>query len=313
VGQETLKVSGATTPELELHLFQRHPIIRVPNGVEDNEEFTASEFGFLGTLAKRRYHVEINLVPLGVITVTTTITQFLPSWPDFPYTSKVFRFASLAFCTGLRNTNDWRIQGYLRLFHQYMHDAIDNKSVEEILFGSYAAMMFCVQMNYQFHDICILFGGICDTASLWRDKLQHHPGITEDLRTVDTVLFVSTETLRVAYFTSRDPLSDIDIDLIRGISENLQKVAGWHYRSPTPQPHFVKLTRLDLYWKFYLDIYLFSMQHPERMEVLQATDSLHQVLRDIVALIDHMPEPRKLINFALKTNSQDWPWLTVTS
>src|SRR5271154_714302 len=74
-----------------------------------------------------------------------------------------------------------------------------------------------------------------------------------------------------------------------------------------PEPAFAQLTRLELYCKFFLDIFLYSMQNPDSMEILQATDSLQHILNDIVAHITQMSEPWRLINIALD-KSRIWPW-----
>jgi len=256
-----------TTAEFEVQLLEQHPI-RIPSGIVDNEELTASEFQFLRRITKRGYHVGIKLPPFGLLMVTTTISQLLPSWPDFPYTSKVFRFASLAFCTGMFNKNDGRIQRHLQLFHQYMYDAIDSKSFEEILLGSYAAMMFYMQMDYGLRDICIFIGGIFEAASLRHRNFQLYPDGLEGLRTVDRVLFVSIETLRLAYFTAADPLCDMDTNLISGLAAHLQTSQNGtsdplcqNRRSPSSQDsncianfswtYFYIRCRILILWRYY--------------------------------------------------------------
>lgn len=281
---------------------------RILEGIYDKEEFTRSEFGFLGNLLRRGYHVEIYIAPVGPSAVVTTISQILPYWPDFPYTSKVFRFASLAFCTAVFDRNDRRIFRYLERFHHYMNEAIDQKQLEEILFGSYAALMFYVQKGHGLRDICTFIEGICEAASLCQQELQTSAANATSLLTVDFVLFVSLETLRLAYFTSPDPLYGIDLELIRRISASLRKVSKWHGRT-WPTVSALQLFKYDLYLKFYLDIFLVTMLHPESLEVLHATNALQGILRDIINLVPYFSQPWKVISIAMD-DSLSWPWLS---
>jgi len=95
-------------------------------------------------------------------------------------------------------------------------------------------------------------------------------------------------------------------NIMRDIADGVAFIHN-HVTGRSASQPFLRLRKLRLYLGFYLDNYLASMQHPESMEVLRATESLQQVLREIIVCASQMDEPRKLLSIVLDS-SRIWPW-----
>ena len=284
---------------------------------QPDEELTTSDSRFLEVVSSRQYHVAFNLHPAGFITCYTTISAMGPRWPNFTYASKAFRFATLAFGSSYYKPNNYRpTYNYLAKFHKYIKEAIEQSSLMEVLVASYAAVMCSLQIQEDLEKILKFVAGVCQTATLLQSDRQHSPNHLETIRTVDIILLGSVETLRMAYFISRDPCANVDIDLLGEMHTILQHVCTWHcgqfpYRSQLYETNtFARLVKLDLYMKFHLDYYLAVMsQSSSDNEILRATASLRQVLSQIIETVPQMPKAWKVFDIALD-ESRDWPWLT---
>lgn len=183
----------------------------------------------------------------------------------------------------------------------------------EILVASYASLMCHVQLENTLSRVLQFVQGLCTVGSQLIH--QRHAGI-EDVGLVDKLLNSGLDTLRLAYFVSRDPFEKIDdVDFIT-IHKTIQAISSWHCEQLPPSPfstfldHFQELVKLDLYLKFRLDYYLLAMRRSDNgSEKLEATVALRMALSQIIEQVHRLLHPPNLVAEAMNS-SHSWPWST---
>lgn len=313
------RIRDATTVQQEVQPLQRHEVIpSIPPNLlrQGDEEPTTFDQRYLNIVRERSYHLAVQLHPIGFHTISTSLKQAGPHWPDFTFASKAFRFATLAFGSSLsiRDLEHRDVTcNYLTKFYKYQQEAIDKLSLMEIFVASYAALLCAVQTGDSLQTITTFIEGLCITCEL---LLKNSSVSLSELDFINKLLLSGIDTLRFQYFVCRDPFENYDFDLIAKLHATLNFASLWHcsqlpYGPVASEANLlVELLKLDLYMKFHLDHYLAVMQQSESDdEIHLATTALRQVLSEIIELVHRMSRCAELFGEALNDFHQ-WPWET---
>lgn len=295
------------------------PLLRSISRPPD-EELTDLDFRYLGFLmpcTKLQPRV-LNLHSRFQVREALYFVDIHVPWPDFPLSSKAFRYATLALSTATASTSNSNYDSpdlfrYLAKFYKYIGQAIQSSSYIEVLVASYTAMLCGFKTGQPLETILIYFDGICQAYS---QLVVGCSGGTLDSKlcfTITPLLLGSLRTLELAYL-ARDPCATGDQDLITQVRDSLQGLALWLCsRSrfsllPLAVNPTVRLEGLGYYLRLYFDDYLAAKRRHNHSGRPAVTDSLRQVISEIMAIVPQMAKGRKLLQDAMD-EGRDWPWL----
>jgi len=221
-------------------------------------------------------------------------------WPDFHLSSKAFRYAALALSSSIMETR--KIYGpkivavdYLTKFYKYMRDAIEAKSIAEILFAS-CIMVMESWLKDDLPTLVTHFTGLSAAYSLVRDG-----GLST------TVMQTCFDMLFDTYFR-QSPLDSTQVKVCRDIDTIIRTFLTIPAISGDPRVRPF-LTR---YLYFYMDHYLLERRTVmPSIEPFSAVSRLVEILPEIFRSYTTTPYVTTLIMAALDA-SLPWPWLSNT-
>ena len=174
-----------------------------------DDELTTIDFRYLGFLipCTRPHPRVVNIHSRFEVRKHSYLVDVQFPWPNFPLSSKAFRYAALALSTASACISDYDnpdLFSYLAKFYRYIKEAIDSSSHIEVIVASYAAMLCNFKMSEAFETTLTYFNGICQSYS---QLLARRSGTIlgpEICSTITPLLLGSLRTLELAYL-GRDP------------------------------------------------------------------------------------------------------------
>ena len=258
-----------------------------------------SEFHLMLLLREITGHVFGNPVPL-----TLTVP-----FPEFPLSSKPFRYAALALASSHKEGNADTLM-YLAKFYKYMKEAIDASSIVEVAVASYMIVLYAYKGHECFSTVLVHFKGMCH-AFIRLKQSKYRMGIRE-VPHMQTLWHGALQTLYLVFWGRphhTSPLQSEEFKLLGELDNVLQFSSAMLSSVDNSQIHSSWRTceALGCYLAFYLDHYLALRNrraaNKDIRRIPSITASLHNILRQIIHLVPQIPEAREMLYQASDASS----------
>lgn len=233
---------------------------------------TYEEFTYISIKSKKEHGIEKTVGRCSVVS--------LP-WPQFPVSSKAFRYAALAVAslreiTGTNKAGTPDTLEYLSECYKHLQIAITNYSLVEVIVASYTMFLYqCIQVFEKsdcLDPMLTYLNGLCEAVHLSKQRGNCTPN---DWRLVNNLWCASFHALQHVYSTLADPNPPLESELIR-----LEKLDNVFRNFSTVQLHCLdnipyepsggdiqtQYTPMMRYYRrylcFYLDYWLATRKHP---------------------------------------------------
>ena len=243
-------------------------------------------------------------------------------WPDFPLSSKPFRYAVFALSSrSEQSSRTHQCVNNLAKFYKYINEAIETSSFMEVFMSSYAALLHSYQSEQRFESVFTFFEGICLAYSQIVKQLSNSCNDRGRAITVNLTLIGCLRTFLGSYLR-RDFYAAEDFQLLWKLHTNLQILLPWASTishvcisqkvvDSSGQQIYEQLLALDYLFRFHLHQYLtvkgrFNLAR--ETEIQEVTSSLRQVLCQIIALVPRMESFQRVMHFAMN-DFIPWPWM----
>jgi hypothetical protein len=240
-------------------------------------------------------------------------------WPQFPMSSKPFRYASLAFACGKRGiVDDIEILEYRSKAFHYAQEAINKRSLVEAAMAIYGILLTEHAANDGFQEVTRHFKGFCAVLQ----HLKAEELSARECKLLQRTFWGALKALRIAGWASLDPGSPISseqLDTQIGISTSLQHTSldflcSVNYESVTgiDYEYTERMDALEHYLLIYLDTYigLLTFRAPDtnipgyNSEIESIEIAILRIMDDLTLHIPQLPGAARLLgwasNFALK-------------
>jgi hypothetical protein len=230
-----------------------------------------------------------------------TIVMTLP-WVNFPYTSKPFRYAALAFASSGWDGNGKKVDmaNYIAKFRQYTQASAT--SVMEVVAASYTMLLHAFAACEPFEEMLLHFEGLCaamgEMAAGGNNQLEFMDSSWQKaVYTLYTVFSRMYNTLDVgpAEFELLEKLHSV----LQGMSYRLKLYANADFRNLSVDSIYSRLETLECFMVFHLDHYLarrnrYRTEWDNGMQT-NVGRSLRQVLQHIIEIVPRLSTTRTLL------------------
>lgn len=247
---------------------------------------------------------------------------FMVPWPDFPLSSKPFRYAVFALSShSRRSAHTQNCVNNLAKFYKYINEAIEASSLMEVFMSSYAALLYSYQYEQRFESAFTFFEGICLAYSQLAQQSSNSCNGRGNAITINLTLIGSLMTFLGSYLR-RDFYTSEDFQPLWRVHTNLQLLLPWvssiahvcisrQVVDSFGGQVYEQLLALDYLFKFHLHQYLTVKERfnlARETEIQEVTASLRQVICQIIALVPRMESFQRVMHFAMN-NFLPWPWV----
>ena len=240
--------------------------------------------------------------PLGRRVLSVTIAQEIKSphrksvtivlpWPQFPVSSKPFRYAALTFASALAgNKMSHDTCFYLSRFYKYTREAIAASSLVEVAVASYAILLFHYSAADSFDHMFIHFEGICERIIHIQDRIFSDN--LDFLRELWESAFQAMQRVIWAGIPATWEVTETELQKlfkVFSITRNMSFIEDGpdeDINDLTKEQRHARLDFLECLLAFYLDYYLALKTYSDISKnsafITLVGDSLRDVIRQII-------------------------------
>ena len=234
-----------------------------------------------------------------------TMTMAIP-WPEFPLSSKAFRYAVLTFASSQLegDQNNTNTLEYLEKFYKYVNEAIEASSFTEIVVACYTILLYSYMSHESFETSLIHFKGLSKVYSNLRE-VQSASAIRR-LTQLDVLWRGGLQAI-LRKFWNRPQSKHLPpgehsllVDLfkvLRCTSYSLFPDSGVHDLSINSSYTRVETLGcyLSIYWDYYLALHMLPSHERDAKLFHCVRNSIYETLHQIIDLIPRLLNARELL------------------